>query len=72
MSFYDEKHRAEIAKIEQLWRNLNELDQMAHAYGISDILQDNGAKVLQQLIYLNMSILPGREGNDCISTSGTE
>lgn len=45
---------------------------MAKSYGIPDIFQDNGAKVLQQLIYLNMKILPGREGNDCISASGTE
>ena len=72
MGFYDKRHRAEIARIEQLWGNLNELNQMAQAYGIPDIFQDNGAKVLQQLIYLNMSILPGREGNDCISASGTE
>ena len=72
MSFYDEDHKLEIAKIERLWENLEELNNLAKSYGIPDIFQDNGAKVLQQLIYLNMSILPGREGNDCISLSGTE
>lgn len=72
MSFFDSKHQAEIKKIEQLWTNLNELNQMAKAYGIPDIFQDNGAKVLQQLVYLNMTVLPGREGNDCVSESGTE
>lgn len=72
MAFYDMKHKYEIKKIEQLWNNLTELNHMAQSYGITDIFQDNGAKVLQQLIYLNMDILPGREGNDCISSSGTE
>jgi Restriction endonuclease PvuII. len=72
MSFYDQKHKTEIQKIEILWDNLTELNKLAKSYGISDIFQDNGAKVLQQLIYLNMKILPGREGNDCISESGME
>lgn len=72
MAFYDRNHRARIQKIDDLWRNLNELNELAKSYGIPDIFQDNGAKVLQQLIYLNMQILPGREGNDCISESGTE
>ncbi|MCL1804361.1 MAG: restriction endonuclease [Eubacteriaceae bacterium] len=45
---------------------------LAKEHGISDIFQDNGAKTLQQLIYLNMKLLPGREGNDSISESGTE
>ena len=72
MGFYDNKHKAEIKKIEQLWENLNELNQMAQSYGIPDIFQANGAKGLQQRVYLNMTVLPGREGNDCISESGTE
>lgn len=72
MAFYDRNHRAKIQKIDALWTNLNELNELAKSYGIPDIFQDNGAKVLQQLIYLNMQILPGREGNDCISESGTE
>lgn len=72
MAFYDTTHKNSIKKIDTLWNNLHELNEMAKSYGIPDIFQDNGAKVLQQLIYLNMKILPGREGNDCISASGTE
>lgn len=72
MAFYDARHREEISILEDLWENLHSLSDLAHEYGIDDIFQDNGAKVLQQLIYLNMQILPGREGNDCISESGTE
>lgn len=72
MAFYDEQHQREIANIERVWDNLQELSQLARMYGINDIFQDNGAKILQQLIYLKMKLLPGREGNDCISDSGTE
>lgn len=72
MAFFDAQHQHEIAVLEQLWDNLHALSELAHEYGIDDIFQDNGAKVLQQLIYLNMQILPGREGNDCVSESGTE
>lgn len=72
MAFYDEENRAKISQIEQMWSNLQDLAEMARQYGINDIFQDNGAKVLQQLVYLNMRNIPGREGNDCISEDGTE
>lgn len=72
MAFFDYDHQDRIAELEGLWASLHDLADLAKAYGIEDIFQDNGAKVLQQLIYLNMQILPGREGNDAISESGTE
>jgi hypothetical protein len=72
MKFYDDEHKRLIDKLDALWQNLHDLDALAREFGIGDIFQDNGAKVLQQLIYLNMRILPGREGNDAISKSGTE
>ena len=72
MKFYDDEHRARIARLESSWANLHELTELARESGINDIFQDNGAKTLQQLIYLNMKLLPGREGSDCISASGTE
>lgn len=72
MAFYDYQHQRRIEVLEQLWGNLHDLSLLAKDYGIDDIFQDNGAKVLQQLIILNMDILPGREGNDAISESGTE
>ena len=72
MSFYDQYHQQKIAEIESLWSSLHDLAELAKSYGIDDIFQDNGAKVLQQLIYLDFTSLPGREGNDAISASGTE
>lgn len=70
--FFSAEHRAEIDKIERLWQGLHDLADMAKEYGIEDMLQDNGVKVLQQLVYLNMEFLPGREGNDSRTKSGIE
>lgn len=70
--FNSEEHKSEINKIDEMWKNLNALQELAHQYGIEDIFQDNGAKILQQLIYLNFDVLAGREGNDAVSASGTE
>jgi hypothetical protein len=55
-----------------LFSALHDLEDMCTEYGIPDLLQDNGAKVLQQLVLLNFDNLPGREGNDAVSASGTE
>lgn len=66
------EHKAEIDKLNSLWNALHDLADMAKSYGIDDIFQDNGAKILQQLVLLNFDILPGREGNDAVSSSGTE
>lgn len=72
MTFYDNKHKDNIKQIEDLWNGLTALSELGKSFGIPDIFQDNGAKVLQQLIYLNMTFLPGRGGNDCVSASGVE
>ena len=57
MSFFDENHKRKIREIENLWQSLHALEDLAKQNGINDIFQDNGAKVLQQLIYLNFNIL---------------
>ena len=70
--FFGQEHREEIDKLGELWDALHDLAEMAKRYGIGDIFQDNGAKVLQQLVLLNFDQLPGREGNDAVSESGIE
>lgn len=72
MEFLSQEHKEKILRLESLWGNLINIAEMAEEYGIKDIFQDNGAKTLQQLTLLNFEVLPGREGNDAISNSGTE
>jgi hypothetical protein len=72
MKFGDEEHLLGIAQVNSLWGELRGLSALALAHGIDDIFQDNGAKVLQQLVIANLKLLPGREGNDAIDEDGQE
>ena len=58
--------------VDILWKQLGTLQEIAEDFGISNIFQDNGAEILQQLIYLNMKAVPGREGNDGVDINGCE
>lgn len=58
--------------VDILWRQLSTLQNIAEEFGIDNIFQDNGAEILQQLIYLNMKAVPGREGNDGVDVNGCE
>lgn len=65
----------QVSDLERLYAALNgiiEMQTLASEYGISDIFQDNGGKVLQVLILLGLQISPGREGNDAVDTDGNE
>lgn len=53
-------------------KSIQELQNLAIEYGITDIFQDNGGKTLQLLILLGLRISPGREGNDAIDAEGKE
>ncbi len=58
--------------VDTLWRQLETLQGIAAEFGISNIFQDNGAEILQQLIYLNFKVVPGREGNDGVDRNGCQ
>jgi len=49
-----------------------DLQDLATKYGINDIFQYNGGKVLQSLIILGLKLSPGREGNDAFDDQGNE
>lgn len=44
--FNGKEHRKKIKRLENLWANLHELEEMCREYGIEDMLQDNGLKVM--------------------------
>jgi hypothetical protein len=45
---------------------------LATKHGIFDIFQDNGGKILQVLLLVGLTGLPGREGNDAVDSDGNE
>lgn len=62
----------DVKRLEQALAACQDLQDLATKYGINDIFQDNGGKVLQALIILGLKISPGREGNDAFDQEGHE
>ncbi|MBJ2304311.1 MULTISPECIES: hypothetical protein [Pseudomonas] len=59
-------------KLIAVWPAVKEYQALATAHGIDDIFQDNGGKLLQVLLLMNLTVLPGREGNDAVDANGRE
>jgi hypothetical protein len=62
----------DLQRLERALASCQDLQDLATRYGIGDIFQDNGGKVLQTLILLGLKIVPGREGNDALDDAGNE
>ncbi|ELP5898631.1 helix-turn-helix domain-containing protein [Vibrio vulnificus] len=58
--------------INYLFESVREYQSIAYEYGVSDIFQDNGGKLLQVLLVTGLENLKGREGNDAIDRFGNE
>lgn len=59
-------------RLETLMPAVRELQKLAREHGIEDVFQDNGGKILQMLLALNLQGIPGREGNDAVDAEGRE
>lgn len=66
------RRKTDLDRLETAFEGLREMQRLADEYGVNDILQDNGGKVLQVLILLGLRISPGREGNDALDDEGNE
>lgn len=60
------------AELDRLLPYIAEFQRLASKHGIEDVFQDNGGKLLQTLLVLNLRGLPGREGNDAVDPDGNE
>jgi hypothetical protein len=59
-------------KLEKLMPAIRKFQSLATEHGIDDVFQDNGGKILQMLLALNLKGIPGREGNDAVDVEGRE
>jgi hypothetical protein len=66
------KSHADFKKMLEMWPAIESYQALAQQHGIDDIFQDNGGKILQVLLLLNLRIIPGREGNDAVDAAGQE
>lgn len=62
----------DLKKMKSLFPYIRKYQELASKYGINDIFQDNGGKILQMLLVTGLQALPGREGNDAIDKNGQE
>ncbi len=62
----------DYTRLLKIWPAIEEYQALATKHGIDDIFQDNGGKLLQVLLLIDLTILPGREGNDAADASGRE
>jgi hypothetical protein len=67
-----EEAESDLMRLEHALEACRDLQELATRYGIGDIFQDNGGKVLQTLIVLGLRVKPGREGNDAVDDEGNE
>ncbi|HBE20525.1 MAG TPA: type II site-specific deoxyribonuclease [Cyanobacteria bacterium UBA11149] len=68
----NKERRSDLERLQEALKAIQELQNLANEYGINDVFQDNGGKVLQVLILLGLRISPGREGNDAMDAEGNE
>ena len=54
----------DAAKLDELFPAVQAYQVLATKHGIGDIFQDNGGKLLQTLLILNLQGLGSREGNE--------
>ena len=66
------KPHPDLETLEILFPAIQQYQELASKHGINDIFQDNGGKLLQVLLILGLTVLPGREGNDAIDQDGNE
>lgn len=66
------KSHEDYETLKALWPNIEQYQLLASRHGINDIFQDNGGKLLQTLLLLNLEDIAGRNGNDAIDSNGNE
>ncbi len=66
------KEHPDKATMDALMPAIRQYQELAVKHGINDIFQDNGGKLLQVILTLGLTVLPGREGNDAKDEIGME
>lgn len=59
-------------RMDELMPAIREYQALALKHGVGDIFQDNGGKLLQLVLTMDLTVLPGREGNDARDRLGRE
>lgn len=60
------------ARMDELMPAVREFQALAEKHGIGDIFQDNGGKLLQLVLTMDLHVSPGRGGSDARDRLGRE
>lgn len=60
------------SEMDALMPAIQSFQALALRHGVGDIFQDNGGKLLQLVLTMDLTVLPGREGNDARDSLGRE
>jgi transcriptional regulator with XRE-family HTH domain len=71
-SILENNHHPDKEVLERLFPHIREYQELASKHGVRDIFQDNGGKLLQALLILNLTCNDRREGNDAKDEAGNE
>jgi hypothetical protein len=66
------KPHSDAKLLRELFPGLRLYQELAVKHGIPDIFQDNGGKILQVCLFLGLTVLRAREGNDAVDEHGNE
>ncbi len=56
----------DLARLRELFPYIQQYQSLAARHGVDDIFQDNGGKLLQLALVLDVELLKSREGNDAV------
>lgn len=65
-------HHPDKERFDRIFPYIRECQRLAAEHGIRDIFQDNGGKLLQTLLILDLTYTGRREGNDAVDRDGNE
>lgn len=68
----DYTRTSDVDILNECFPHVRKFQDFAKKFGIDDIFQDNGGKLLQVLAITELMNLPGREGNDAKDLHGNE
>jgi hypothetical protein len=62
----------DVGRFWEIFPYIRDFQKLADKYGINDVFQDNGGKILQVLLLTNLKSTQSREGNDAVDEDGIE
>ena len=66
------KPHPDFERLKELFPAVREYQELAKKHGINDVFQDNGGKILQVCLALNLTVTGQRMGNDAKDETGKE